>query len=113
MLDPLTARIAKAQEQARKRADQLRLAVPDVVATLVRHGASRVRMFGSLATGKQPHAGTDLDLCIWGLDDSALLRATCEFLERGLPVQLIRGETAAPRLRERIEQEGIEVSLGS
>ena len=111
-MDPLTERIARAQELARTRAASLRGAVDDVAAVLVRWGAKRVRLFGSLATGKQPHARTDLDLCVWGLDDSALLAATIELLDRGIPVHLVRGETAAPRFRQRVEQEGEEVSLG-
>jgi predicted nucleotidyltransferase len=111
--DPLTARIAQAQLAARARASSLLAAVDGVAAELSRRGATRVRLFGSLATGKEPHAGTDIDLCVWGLTDSALFDAAVAFQDRALPVQLVRGETAAPRLLLRVERDGIEVILGS
>jgi predicted nucleotidyltransferase len=73
-------------------------------------GATRVRLFGSLATGTPPHADTDIDLCVEGLDEGAAADALLELesIARAR-VDLVRWEAAGPRLRARVESDGIEV----
>lgn len=108
--DPLIDRIASMQREARARAERLRAMIPELAAALRARGARRVRLFGSLATGAEPHARTDVDLCVEGLDDSSLADATIdlEAIAKGR-VDLVRWESASPRLRRRIESDGIEV----
>lgn len=74
--DPLIERIAEAQRAARARAQSLRALVPALARELASRGATRVRLFGSLATGSEPHGGTDVDLCVEGMDAAAIVDAT-------------------------------------
>jgi predicted nucleotidyltransferase len=73
--DPLVERIAHAQRMARDRAARLRALVPALARELTERGATRVRLFGSLATGAEPHAATDVDLCVEGMDETAFVEA--------------------------------------
>lgn len=111
-IDPLVERIAARQQRARARADRLRALVPRMGALLASRGARRVRLFGSLATGAEPHEATDVDLCVEGLDDASVVDATFALeAMAGVRVDLLRWEGASDRLRERIDRDGVEVSL--
>ena len=104
-------RIARQQEAARTRAANLRSAVPEIARRLERRGATRVRLFGSLATGGQPHEATDVDLCVEGLDDDAIAEALLEVEPLlGARVDIVRWETAGPRLKRRIDSDAMELS---
>ncbi len=66
-------------------------------------------LFGSLATGAEPHDGTDIDLCVEGLTQADAERAA---LGLGLgvgPVDIVRWETAPPAMRALIEQYGQQI----
>ncbi len=108
--DPLVDRIACKQRDARERSEGLRALVPEMTAVLRGRGARRVWLFGSLATGTPPHAGTDVDLCVEGLDDSSVadLTLTLEELARAR-VDLVRWEAASARLRSRVQRDGVEM----
>lgn len=108
--DPLVERIAVQQAADRARAARLRALVPELARRLRERGATRVVLFGSLATGTEPHEGTDVDLCVRGLDDDARAEATLE-LEAltDADVDIVAEERASPRLLARIGREGIEV----
>lgn len=109
--DPLVARIASEQGRARARARRLREEdVPRLARELRARGARRVRLFGSLAAGAEPHATTDIDLAVDGMDEStaadALLALEAMVDAR---IDLVRWETAGDRVRRAIERDGVEV----
>lgn len=107
---PLVERIARRQADARARADGLRKAVPALARELRALGARRVRLFGSLATGAEPHEGTDIDFCVEGLDESRAAGASLDFETRiKAHVDVVRWEGASERLRVRIDREGVEI----
>lgn len=109
-VDPLVHRIAASQRAAEERARRLRSLLPDLASALKARGARRVRLFGSLATGADPHAGTDVDLCVEGLPDESLADAVLELEARaGARVDVVRWESASQRMRRRIERDGVEV----
>ncbi|HEV3189967.1 MAG TPA: nucleotidyltransferase domain-containing protein [Polyangiaceae bacterium] len=110
--DPLVDRIASIQREARARSERLRALIPELAAALRSRAARRVRLFGSLATGAEPHAGTDIDLCVEGLDDRSLADAivSLETIAEAR-VDLVRWESASERLRRRIEMDGLEVGF--
>lgn len=107
--DPIAERIAKAQLASAQHASRLRGLVPDLVRVLRRHGAERVWLFGSLATGKPPVMRTDIDLCVLGLPEHRYLSALADLLDVA-PVDLVRWETASASLRDRIRTDGVEVT---
>lgn len=107
----LVARIAERQLEARARADVLRARVPELARRLRAVGASRVRLFGSLATGARPHADTDVDLCVEGLSDREAAAAAIDLESiAGARVDVVRWESASERLRARIAADGIDVT---
>lgn len=109
MPDLLEERFARAQRDARARAERLRARVLALARLLRSHGARRVILFGSLAPNKEPHAGTDA-LGIEGLEEATLASVVFEVEEvAGGSVDLVRLEAASPRLRARIEEDGVEV----
>ena len=109
--DLLVARIARAQASALERAETLRAIVPELARRLQEAGARRVVLFGSLAKGGTPHAESDIDLCVEGIDDRALADVVLDLVElAGADVDLVRWEDASVRLRRRIEEYGIEVT---
>ncbi len=108
----MVERIASAQRVARARAERLRATVPELALALRARGAWRVRLFGSLATGAEPHAGTDVDLCVEGLDDTALADILVALEEIAqAEVDLVRWESASERLRRRIDRDAVEVPV--
>jgi predicted nucleotidyltransferase len=108
--DPLVDRIAARQQVARAHADRLRSLLPELAAALRAMGARRVRLFGSLATGAEPHAGTDVDLCVEGLDDARLADAVFALEARAnARVDVVRWESAGDRLRRRVDRDGVEI----
>ena len=108
--DPLEARISARQASARARAERLRGQVPWLARELLLRGARRVRLFGSLATEAEPHAATDIDLAVEGMDEAAAADALVELeATLGASVDLVRWEAASERVRRAIERDGIEV----
>jgi predicted nucleotidyltransferase len=75
-----------------------------------RHGATKVRVFGSVARG-EAQEGSDLDLLVVfeegrTLLDHARLKLALEGL-LGVPVDVVSEEGLAPRLRERVLREAV------
>lgn len=101
--DPLAARIAARTASAEARALRLKALVPELARALVERGATRVVLFGSLASGAAPHAGTDIDLCIRGMTLAETERAELELTNAAAPLHLVRWESASPELRAAIE----------
>jgi len=107
----LARRFAAAEHDARARAERLRAELPRLARMLYERGAQRVVLFGSLAPGGRPHTGSDLDLCVEGLDRDTH-RACADACLDAVPdaqVDLIRWEDASPALRVEIEH-GVEVA---
>jgi predicted nucleotidyltransferase len=70
------------------------------------HGASTVRLFGSLASGGVTE-NSDVDLAVEGLDESRYFSALADLMAIfDGPVDLIRVESAAGALKDRIAAEG-------
>ena len=76
-----------------------------------KYGATRVFLFGSLARGKYFTARSDVDLAVWGVEESQFLSAVAAMLELDsqIEVDLINGETCPHSLRSIIRQEGVEL----
>lgn len=84
---------------------RLRLLKPDVLAVARRHGASNLRIYGSIAKG-QEYNGSDLDLLVDLSADQTLLgwirlRQELEDL-LGCPVDVTEAETLHPLIRSEI-----------
>lgn len=100
----LARRFAAAEHDALARAERLRAELPRLARMLYERGAQRVVLFGSLAPGGRPHAASDLDLCVEGLDRDAH-RACADACLDAVPdaqVDLVRWEDAPPGLRAEI-----------
>jgi predicted nucleotidyltransferase len=107
-----TARHLLALEQAERqrgmdRAARLLAHVAEARSVLVsRHGATKVWLFGSLASG-QPTAESDVDLAVEGLASDAYFNALADLMAVfGGPVDLVRLEEASESLRDRVSAEG-------
>ena len=105
--DPLVERIAARQDAAQRRADRLRGLLPVLADKLRARGASRIVLFGSLATGSLLHADSDIDLAVSGLSMNAFADCTLE-LEAitHCRVDLVALERTPPRLLSNITRDG-------
>jgi predicted nucleotidyltransferase len=109
-MDRLTARIAARDRAARDRADALRARLPAGVRLLRDRGATRVVLFGSLASGAAVHDATDVDLAVWGLSERDMIDLGLELEdELKASVDLVRAESAGPALAARISRDGKEL----
>jgi predicted nucleotidyltransferase len=84
---------------------RLQLLKADVLAVARRHGASNLRIYGSIAKGEE-HSGSDLDLLVDLTADQTLLglislRQELEDL-LGCPVDVTEAETLHPLIRSEI-----------
>ena len=107
--DLLARRVAERIDAALVHAERLRGAVPLLARGLRERGATRVVLFGSLASGAPPHEGTDIDLCVEGLSQAEIERAALDLAEHVAAVDLVRWETASPELRAVVAQYGIAI----
>ena len=100
-------RLGERQARADARAERLRRLLPRARDVLVHeHGARRVWVFGSMA-GDGVTENSDVDLAIEGLDESRYFAALADLMALfGVPVDLVRVESAAGSLKERISAEG-------
>lgn len=101
-------RAARQQEQRRARQERLRAAAADCARLLLRRfGASRVMLFGSVATGRAD-SRSDLDLAVEGLARARYFEALAALHDLAdSSVDLVLWEEAPPTLRERILREGV------
>ena len=91
----------------RQRLNELR---PQLLAVARRHGASNLRIYGSIATGHE-HSGSDLDLLVDLPDDQSLLglvslRQDLEDL-LGCSVDVTEAETLHPLIRAQILEQAL------
>ena len=109
-MDLLVARIARRMSAERARADRWRARLPACARLLHARGATRVVLFGSLATGAPPHDATDVDLAVWGLSDREIIDVVLDLEELlGASVDLVAVEAASPSLAACIARDGVEV----
>ena len=87
--------------------------VAQVAADMLRRefGAERVVVFGSLAHAAWFTSRSDIDLMAWGIPPDKFYRAVAAVsrLSPDFKVDLLDPETAGADLRQRIEQEGIQL----
>lgn len=80
----------------------------EILAAAVRHGASNLRVYGSVARG-EARPGSDVDVLVDMEDGCSLLDLAGLHLELeellGFPVEI--GTDVKPRLRERVHAEAI------
>lgn len=91
----------------RQRLDALK---PQVLAVATRHGASNLRIYGSIATGRE-HATSDLDLLVDLPEEQSLLglislRQDLEDL-LGCSVDVTEAETLHPLIRTQILEQAL------
>ena len=107
LAETLRARSANQRVRADARAERLRMLLPKARQILVeRYLASRVVLFGSLATGGHSER-SDVDLAVLGMPSDHYFHALADLMALfGGPVDLVRIEEALPSLRACIEEEG-------
>jgi uncharacterized protein len=107
LAETLRARSADRRARADARAERLRILLPEARQLLVeRYRASRVVLFGSLATGGHSER-SDVDLAVLGVPSDRYFHALADLMVLfGGPVDLVRIEEALPSLRSCIEEEG-------
>jgi predicted nucleotidyltransferase len=101
----------EAEERDQKRAEKLRETALRCARLLVeRFDAKRVYLFGSLASGRQPHESTDIDLAVEGLGPGRVywraLSQLWDLLPPGAELDLVPMEDAYPELLDLIHREG-------
>lgn len=75
-----------------------------------KYGTRRVYLVGSLAGSDTAHSGSDIDLVVEGLAPHDYFKALTELwrlLPRGVDLDLIPYEDAAPELKDRARHEGV------
>ncbi|MGA7932397.1 MAG: nucleotidyltransferase domain-containing protein [Kovacikia sp.] len=73
-------------------------------------GARQVWLFGSMLEVKRVRAESDIDLAVAGLPDDRYLEAVVRLLDLSdFSVDLVQVEHARSRIREVIEQKGVEL----
>jgi len=104
---------AAEREEARARRRDLAWEVARRAAALLRaeFGASRVVVFGSLATGVVFDDRSDIDLAAWGVPYEELWRASGSVaaIDTRFVVDFVRAEEASPGLVGVIERESVEL----
>jgi predicted nucleotidyltransferase len=102
----LAQRIAARASLAVARGGELRGVASKAARRLRTLGATRVILFGSLASGAQPHGDSDIDLCVEGLAQGVVERFRLNASGHGGRLDIVRWETASPELRAVIETYG-------
>lgn len=101
---------AEKQKQAitKRREKAWRLARTAASLLKEKFGATQVAVFGSLVHPQLFHRRSDIDLAVWGIDESEYYRAVSQLLslDPDISFDLVEVEHASPRLREKIEREG-------
>lgn len=74
--------------------------------TLVKHGAKRIILYGSIARGDY-RADSDIDLCVEGLSPGKFFRAIAECIMRiDRPISILDYHNLHGYLKERVLTEG-------
>ena len=102
----LDTRAAAAAARAEVRTRALSAKLPQASELLLRHGATRVWLFGSLARG-DANDMSDVDLAVEGLPEGANFEALAELMQLfGVRVDLARLEEVGESLRACVRAEG-------
>ena len=107
---------SRQREQKRRQQQTLRQEagwrVAREAAQVLKHdfGAKRVWLFGSLLEVRYIYGQSDVDLAVEGLEDSLYLQAVARLLDLSdFSVDLVQLEYARPRLRQTLEEHGVEL----
>ena len=97
------------QEMARRQARAWMVARQAAQLLKRKYHVQQVMLFGSLARGEPFHSRSDVDLMVWGLDETVYYRAVSQLLDLDptIPVDLVRAEDAPPALLQAVHQEGV------
>ena len=98
-------RWADLRRRERERTLRARVALGAIAETLVRHGARRVILFGSLATGRFG-LDSDIDVAVEGVAEIFAAAAEAERVS-GFTIDLLPLESAFDHVRRRVEREGV------
>ena len=80
--------------------------VKKIESILIRHGASRIILYGSLARGDY-RVDSDIDVCFEGIPNRKYFRVVAEILmETDRRVSMLNFEDAYGHFRERVTKEG-------
>lgn len=100
---------AERAERGAERHQKLEAQLPEARDVLRKKGATRVWVFGSVATGETT-SSSDLDLAVEGLPGRQYFPALGELFRRlSCDVDLVRMEEAPESLRDRVLAEGREL----
>ena len=100
--------IAAWRERLRRETAELDRALAEARAKAKDCAALLAGQFGSVAGSGRFHEGSDIDLCVRGLDSHRYLQALSEAAEiAGRDVDLILLEEALPELVRRTKREGV------
>ena len=80
--------------------------IEKIESILIRHGASRIILYGSLARGDY-RVDSDIDVCFEGIPNRKYFRVVAEILmETDRRVSMLNFEDAYGHFRERVTKEG-------
>ena len=89
-----------------ERAARARAALPAIVDALSAMGATRIVLFGSLATGRFG-LDSDIDLAVEGIENELRAAIAAERVANEFTVDIAPLDRALPHVKERIVREGV------
>lgn len=101
---------AHAQQQAQRQRQGWQVARQAAQVLKQQFGVQQVWLFGSMLEARRVRSESDIDLAVAGLADDRYLEAVAQLLDlSAFAVDVVQVEHAKPRLREVIEQQGVEL----
>lgn len=99
------------QALVRRKASAWTLARQAAEVLKARYAATRVVVFGSLASEDRFHVWSDVDVAAWGVSPDQTFRAIAELLclDSEIEINLVDVNTCRPSVLRRIEREGVEL----
>ena len=86
--------------------EEIRQDIEKIATILLRHGAHRIILYGSLARGDY-RPDSDIDVCVEGIPDDQYFRVLAECLMRSAPrVSVLNFEDTSGYFRQRVIDEG-------
>ncbi|MCM1984761.1 nucleotidyltransferase family protein [Lyngbya confervoides] len=101
---------AHAQQQVQRQRQGWQVARQAARVLKQEFGVQQVWLFGSMLEARRVRLELDIDLAVAGLADDRYLEAVAQLLDlSAFAVDVVQMEHAKPRLREVIEQQGVEL----
>lgn len=102
--------VAHDQRQAQRQRQGWQVARQAARVLKQQFGVQQVCLFGSMLDVQRVRPESDIDLAVAGLADDRYLEAVAQLLDlSAFAVDVVQMEHAKPRLREIIEQQGVEL----